>query len=75
MNETRFPVVLPPLLVDELQAASMLGISQRTFWTYRDKGEIPTIKIGRSVRFLVEDLRKFAESKRVCRLSPSQPGE
>lgn len=75
MSETRFPVVLSPLLVDELQAASMLGISQRTFWDYRRSGEIPTVRIGRSVRFSVDDLRKFIDSKRVGNLSPSKPGE
>jgi excisionase family DNA binding protein len=75
MSETRFPVVLSPLLVDEMQAASMLGISQRTFWAYRHSGEIPTVRIGRLVRFSIDDLRKFIDSKRVDYLSPSEPGE
>ena len=75
MSETRFPVVLSPLLVDEMQAASMLGISQRTFWDYLHSGEIPTVRIGRLVRFSVDDLRKFIDSKRVDNLSPSEPGE
>jgi excisionase family DNA binding protein len=75
MSETRFPVVLSPLLVDELQAASMLGISQRTFWDYRNRGEIPTVRLGRLVRFSVDDLRKFIESKRADSLSGSEPGE
>ena len=75
MSETRFPVVLSPLLVDELQAASMLGISQRTFWDYRHSGEIPTVRIGRLVRFSVDDLRKFIDSKRVDSLSAIRPGE
>ena len=29
MSETRFPVVLAPLVVDEHRAAAMLGISDR----------------------------------------------
>ena len=75
MSATRFPVVLAPLVVDELQAAAMLGISQRTFWEYRNRGEIPIVRIGRLVRFSVDDLRKFIESKRVGNLSPSASGE
>lgn len=75
MSETRFPVVLSPLLVDELQAASMLGISQRTFWDYRNRGEIPIVRIGRLVRFSVDDLRKFIESKRVGSLSTSEASQ
>lgn len=75
MSETRFPVVLSPLLVDELQAASMLGISQRTLWDYRNRGEIPVVRLGRLVRFSVDDLRKFIESKRVGCLLGCEPGE
>jgi excisionase family DNA binding protein len=75
MNETQFPIVLCPLVVDEHHAAAMLGISKRTFWEYRNSGEIPTVRIGRLVRFSVDDLRKFIDSKRVGNLSPSEPGE
>ena len=63
--------MLSPLLVDEIQAASMLGISQRTFWDYRHNGEIPIVRIGRLVRFSVDDLRKFIDAKR--EVSPNQP--
>lgn len=58
------PVVLVPLAVDEMQAAAMLGISVRTLWTYRNAGEIPVVRIGRLVRFAVDDLRRFIEAKR-----------
>jgi excisionase family DNA binding protein len=64
-------VVLSPLLVDEIQAASMLGISQRTFWDYRHNGEIPIVRIGRLVRFSVDDLRKFIDAKREVSPNPS----
>jgi excisionase family DNA binding protein len=74
MSETQFPVVLTPLVVDEHQAAQMLGISTRTFWDYRKSGEIPVIRLGRLVRFSVDDLRKFIESKRVGMVSDCGPG-
>jgi excisionase family DNA binding protein len=74
MSETQFPVVLTPLVVDEHQAAQMLGISPRTLWDYRKSGEIPVIRLGRLVRFAVDDLRKFIESKRVGMVSDCGPG-
>ncbi len=64
MMNDKPPVVLNPLAVDEHAAAAMLGISVRSFWEYRRTGEIPTIRIGRSVRFAVDDLRRFLDSKR-----------
>ena len=57
-------LVITPLAVDEHQAAAMLGISVRTFWDYRHSGEIPTIRIGRLVRFAVDDLKRFVDSRR-----------
>lgn len=69
MNDTGFPIVLTPLAVDETQAAKMLGISVRTLWEYRKNGEIPVVRFGRLVRFSVDDLRKFIESKRVGMVS------
>jgi excisionase family DNA binding protein len=75
MNDTGFPIVLTPLAVDETQAAKMLGISVRTLWEYRKNGEIPVVRLGRLVRFSVDDLRKFIESKRVGMVSNDKPRE
>jgi excisionase family DNA binding protein len=70
MNATQFPILIAPLVVDEHQAAAMLGISERKLWEYRNSGELPIVRLGRLVRFSVEDLRKFVDSKRVEKLSP-----
>lgn len=64
-------VVLVPLAVDEIQAAAMLGISVRTLWSYRHAGEIPVVRIGRLVRFAVDDLRRFIDAKREVSPNPS----
>ncbi|MCE2811254.1 MAG: helix-turn-helix domain-containing protein [Planctomycetaceae bacterium] len=53
----------------------MLGISVRTLWEYRKNGEIPVVRFGRLVRFSVDDLRKFIESKRVGMVSNAKPRE
>lgn len=54
------PVLASPILVDVREAARLLCISQRTLWTLTNGGEIPSLKIGRCVRYRLEDLNKFA---------------
>jgi len=56
---------IAPLAVSESQAGRMLGISQRTFWELRNRGEIRQIKIGRLTRYAVSDLQLFLELKRI----------
>ena len=53
-------------LVNSQQAAEMLGISLRKLWSMKVGGEIPHVKIGKSVRFHIQDLYDFAiERKRL----------
>jgi hypothetical protein len=51
----------PPVLVDERQAAHVLGVSPNTLSVWRSLGRynIPFIKSGRLVRYRVDDLAKF----------------
>lgn len=53
-----------PLLVTPREAARMLSVSERTLWSLSAKGEIPRIKLGRSARYAVSDLREFIERQR-----------
>jgi excisionase family DNA binding protein len=43
------------------EAAEALGICEKTLWTYTQKGDIPSIRIGKSVRYPVDGLRKLAQ--------------
>lgn len=48
------PAVAPPpdaLLLTPREAARLLSISTRTLWSMSDRGEIPVVRIGRSVRY------------------------
>ena len=54
------------LLVKAPQAAEMLAISQRLLWSLTNRGDVPCLRIGRSVRYDVTDLRSWIESKK-CR--------
>ncbi len=53
-----------PLLVDASAAAELLSISKRTLWTMTNSREIPSVRIGRCVRYAVSDLQEFVEQLR-----------
>ena len=57
---------MPPelLLVDAREAARMLSISTRTLWTFTNRGEIPCVRIGKAVRYSVNDLCQWVERSR-----------
>jgi hypothetical protein len=57
----------PSPLVDEKQAAEILGITAGTLsvWRCVRRYPLPYTKIGRSVRYSIEDLERFIESRTV----------
>src|SRR5205814_558341 len=64
------------LLLTEAAAAKALSISPRTLWGLRDAGEIPAVRIGRSVRYAVKDLEAWIERRRVSAgPKADEPGE
>jgi excisionase family DNA binding protein len=56
---------IEPLMVDCGDASAMLGISKRKLWSLTAGGEIPSLKIGTSVRYAVADLRAWVEKLRI----------
>lgn len=56
---------LSPLLTSR-EAASILGITERTLRTYARRGEIPVVRLGSSVRFDPHDLRAFIDRAKHC---------
>ncbi|MCA9279599.1 MAG: helix-turn-helix domain-containing protein [Phycisphaeraceae bacterium] len=50
------------LLVDSKTAAAMLSISERTLWSLKDKGIIPSRKINSLVRFYIPDLHAWIDA-------------
>jgi excisionase family DNA binding protein len=58
----------PPcrLLLTPAEAAKALAISARTLWARTKAGEIPAVRIGRSVRYDPRDLAAWVE----CRKAP-----
>ena len=54
----------PTLLLSPNQAAEALAISPRKLWDMTASGEVPSIRIGRSVRYSVDDLRQWIDDQR-----------
>ncbi|MGI6125320.1 MAG: helix-turn-helix domain-containing protein [Acetivibrionales bacterium] len=46
-------------LINSRDAARYLCISERTLWQLSSDGKLPTVRIGRMVRFDVADLNEF----------------
>jgi excisionase family DNA binding protein len=62
------------LLVPSRDAAKLLSICERTLWTLTNSGEMPCVRVRRSVLYSVEDLRAWVQSRRQFGLrgSPNQ---
>lgn len=58
------PQKAPALLVRASEAAQMLALSPRKLWELTNRGEVPCVRIGRSVRYSVEDLRRLVDAWR-----------
>lgn len=73
MSEHEIPVELqhpeiifiPKLMLTYKETSQCTGLSVATLESLVSQGKIPVVKIGKSARFRLEDLRKFAEQNLV----------
>ena len=56
----------PPLLVTIPQAAELLAVSRSTVYQLIWDDELAPIRIGRSVRLIVDDLQDYVQRKRAA---------
>jgi len=69
MSETAKPASVEdgglraPLLINAREAARLLGLSERTLWSMTASGEIPHVRIRRSVRYSPHDLAAWIAAK------------
>lgn len=54
----------PALLLNANQAAEALAISPRKLWSMTSSGEVPCLRIGRSVRYSVDELRRWIDDQK-----------
>jgi excisionase family DNA binding protein len=64
---------LAPTLVNIREAAKILTVSDRTVHTLTKMGQIPSIRVGRALRYSVDDLREYVDSRRTCRPANPEP--
>lgn len=62
---TETGATLTPLLTVR-EAADLLRISDRTLWTLTSSGRLPSVRVGRSVRYDIADLRKWIDSQKTA---------
>lgn len=55
---------LQPQLVRGPDAARFLALSERKLWELTRSGSVPHIRIGRSLRYDLDDLRRWIEQKK-----------
>lgn len=52
------------LLLRPIEAARLLALSPRKLWELTSTKEIPSVRIGRSIRYVREELKTWVESRR-----------
>ncbi len=58
---------LERLLLTPREAAEALRISERKLWGLTASGQIPSLRIGRSVRYDINDLRDWIDERKGVR--------
>ncbi len=62
------PPAITPLVMNDVDAATCLGMSPHTLRKMRSQGNGPVyIKCGKSVRYRLFDLEAYCEKQKVCR--------
>ncbi len=62
-----------PQLLRSTEAAAYLSISPRTLWTLTKRGDIPCVRIGRSVRYDRRDLEAWIQRAKESGTPPHAP--
>jgi len=59
---------LTPLLISGREAAKLLSVCERTLYSLTKAGEIPAVRIGRAVRYSVDELQAWVRraSEKKC---------
>jgi excisionase family DNA binding protein len=51
-------------LLTSREAATILNVSARTLWTLTNEGDLPSVRVGHSVRYDPADLRAWIERRK-----------
>lgn len=73
MNATKTPIV--EKLLTYRETAIRLGVTERTIFSMVDRGELPAVRFGRSVRVDPADLRRFIDKAKRRPVDKSEMGD
>ena len=62
MFQKRTEPTIKPMLLTARQTARMLAISERSLYSITKDGQLPAVRIGRSVRYDPTDIHNWIES-------------
>jgi len=59
---------VPRLLLSPREAAKALAVCEKTLWSLTKRGEIPAVRIGRAVRYSMDELQAWVRraSEKKC---------
>lgn len=63
-NLAKDSAIRPVLLLTTNEAAEALAISPRKLWGMTASGEIPCVRIGRCVRYPLDDLQQWIDDQK-----------
>jgi excisionase family DNA binding protein len=66
MNPTTHEPTTLSALLTVREAADLLRISERTLFTLTKNREIPSVRVGRGVRYDERDLARWIEAQKTC---------
>jgi excisionase family DNA binding protein len=66
--------VTPRLLLTAQEAAKALSICERTLWTLTNTGSLKSVRIGRSVRYAIDDLQTYIQENRTAGIGAPESG-
>ena len=65
MERSKGGTVADIMLLKPREAARRLSISERSLWALGASGELPRVKIGRSVRYHIDDIEAMIERQKI----------
>jgi len=61
----------PCLALRPRQAAKALGVSERTLWTWTQQGSVPFVRLGKTVLYPTDSLRRWLDEQAKATVTPA----
>lgn len=65
----------PRLALRPREAAKALGVSERTLWTWTQQGSVPFVRLGKTVLYPTDSLRRWLDEQTKATATPASMTE